>query len=30
MLALKHILLFSVFGVGLYWQYSMVFNGGMF
>lgn len=26
MLAVKHILLFGVFGSGIYWQYSMVFH----
>lgn len=26
MLAVKHILLFGIFGIGTYWQYTMVFN----
>lgn len=26
MLAVKHILLFGIFGSGTYWQYTMVFN----
>lgn len=26
MLAVKHILLFGIFGSGTYWQYTMAFN----
>lgn len=26
MLAVKHIILFTVFGLGIYWQYTMVFR----